>query len=92
MSGLEKQRGNIKSSFEVWVGFLFFLCQTTAKRFHLNPDCYAASSEGDNETFFFSFFFRINASLQIFRSTDWADTCRESAAHPLERETATEAV
>lgn len=40
MSGLEKQRGNIKSAFEVQ-GFVLF-CQTTTKRFHQNPDWYTA--------------------------------------------------
>ena len=34
MSVLEKQKGNIKSAFEVQV----FFCRTTTKRFHLNPD------------------------------------------------------
>lgn len=44
MSSLEKQRGNIKSAFEVWGGFFFFFffflfcCQTTTKRFYQNPD------------------------------------------------------
>ena len=73
MSVLEKQKGNIKSAFEVQG----FFCRTTTKRFHLNPDWCAAVVEKMQEINMS--FIRDYASVwMLFGSIAWADTCRDT--------------